>query len=212
MSRTRSSRGRPVDVAVKRLQLGAVWMIVAAACCGLLWPLSSAAHGGLSMDSDMCKLRIGIFNMHFAGYQPQAHGNQEFCEDIPMVGETVIVMDAIDPELREMPIEVRLIEDIGDESKLDESQLDAVTVLHHPPKIYETGSIPLQYNFARAGKYVGLITAGDKGLYVSRFPFSVGVEKTSYGMYLLVAGVFLVGLGFYRYAGRARRLAQAAGG
>lgn len=158
------------------------------------------------MDSDMCKLRIGPFNMHFAGYQPKANGNTEFCEDIPATGGTIIVMDAIDSELRETPIEVRLIEDTG-----NESQLDAVTVLHLPPKIYETGTIPIEFNFAHAGKYVGLITAGDNGQYTSRFPFSVGIEKASYGVYLLVACVVLLGLGFYKYAGRARRMANAEG-
>lgn len=204
MRRSRILRGNQEDLGLMRLSEIARWLVLAAACCGVLWPPSSAAHGGLSMDSDMCKLRIGIFNMHFAGYQPQANGNKEFCEDIPATGDTIIVMDAIEPALRELPIEVRIIEDTG-----DESQLDAVTVLHLPPKIYETGSIPVQYSFARPGRYVGLVTTGDKGQYVSRFPFSVGIEDTGYGLYLLIAAVALVGFGFYRYAGRARRLAQA---
>lgn len=204
MNLAKNVRNKRANVLRIRIPRAAVWLIgiVAASVCGL-WPLSSKAHGGLSMDSDMCKLSIGAYNMHFAGYQPQANGNKEFCEDIPATGNTIVVMDTIDPELREMPIEVRLIEDTGDESRLD-----AVTVLHLPPKVYPTGSIPLQYNFLRPGKYVGLVTAGNTGQYVSRFPFSVGMDRVNYSSYLLYLGVALVGAGFYRYAGRARKVPQ----
>lgn len=207
MSRTRILRRNQAGGGLMSRSRVARGLVVAAACCGVLWPLSGVSHGGLSMDSDMCKLRIGAFNMHFAGYQPQANGNKEFCEDIPTAGETIIVMDAIEPALREMPIEVRIIEDTGDESKID-----AVTVLHLPPKIYETGSVPIQYSFSHPGKYVGLVTAGDKGQFVSRFPFSVGIKKTQHGLYLLMAAVVLVGWGLYSYAGRARRRAQVQAG
>lgn len=193
----------------------ALMFLLVLACSGAFWSPKSSAHGGLSMDSDVCKLRIGPFNMHFAGYQPKANGNTEFCEDIPATGNTIIVMDAIDSELRNIPIEVRLIEDTGDRSldvgTADGSQLNSVTMLHLPSKIYETGSIPIEFNFTHAGKYVGLVTAGDKGQYTSRFPFSVGIEKTSYGIYVLVAGVILLGLGFYKYAGRARGMSRPQG-
>lgn len=158
-----------------------------------------AAHGGLSMDSDGCKLMIGPFNMHFSGYQPQANGNQEFCEDIPKTGSTIIVMDALESDLREIPIEVRVIKDTGDLTKLDE-----ITVIHMPPKVYDSGSIPLEYNFQEAGKYVGLVSAGSKGQYVARFPFSVGVERFDYRKYALFLGIALMAWGLYRYAGRVR--------
>jgi len=38
--------------------------------------------------------------MHFAGYQPDS-SRSEFCEDIPRVGRTVIVLDFIDDALRD---------------------------------------------------------------------------------------------------------------
>ncbi len=154
------------------------------------------AHGGLSIDNDICKLRLGPFNMHFTGYQPTQNGNQEFCEDIPKVGNTIIVMDAIEAELRELPIEVRIIRDTGDESRLDQ-----VTIAHLPAKIYESGSVPLEYSFTAPGKFVGLVTVGDKGQYVSRFPFSVGIPPNNYSYYLLFFGVAALAVGFYRYSG-----------
>lgn len=159
----------------------------------------AAAHGGLAIDDDICKLRLGPYNMHFTGYQPEANGNREFCEDIPSTGHTIVVMDAIEPELRGIPIEVRIIRDTG-----NESQLDAITVVHLPPKLYESGSVPLEYSFTAPGKFIGLVTAGDKVKYVSRFPFSVGIERRHYGHYLLFLAVAALGFGLYRYSGQVR--------
>lgn len=179
---------------------------LAAALVGLP-PSTAQAHGGLSMDSDICKLRLGPYNMHFTGYQPDSDGNKEFCEDIPKVGPTVIVMDEIEPELRDLPIEVRIISDTG-----NENDLDAITLVHLAPKVYVSGSVPLEYTFEKAGRYVGLVTAGEQGQYVSRFPFSVGVKRPPYGKYALLLGTVLLGFGLYRYSGRARRKAEMASG
>ncbi len=172
-----------------------------------LWLPQASAHGGLSMEKDMCKLRIGSFFMHFTGYQVRKGfgGNQEFCEDIPEVGRVIIVMDAIDSELREMPIDVRIISDDGTGTTLSGSQLDDATVMHLPSKVYMTGTIPLDHNFRHAGHYVGLVTAGAEGQYVSRFPFSVGIKKINYWEYGLIIAVILAGLGMYRYSSGGRR-------
>lgn len=185
--------GRRILAARSVLRLGV-------ALLGLALSGAAQAHGGLSIDSDMCKLRLGPFNMHFTGYQPEINGNREFCEDIPKVGHTIVVMDVIEPELREMPIEVRIIRDTGDESRLD-----AITVLHLPPKTYLSGSVPFEYSFTSPGKFVGLVTAGVQGQYVSRFPFSVGIPPNRYGHYLLFLGAAVLALGLYRYSGTKRR-------
>jgi hypothetical protein len=46
--------------------------------------------------------------------------------------------------------------------------------VHLPAKIYPTGSIDVKYNFDKPGKFVGLVSIGEKQEHVSRFPFSVG--------------------------------------
>ena len=66
-----------------------------AAFAGVVW-----AHGGLAMEQDMCKLTVGPYMMHFAGYQEDAQ-RTEFCEDIPHKGPTIIVLDAVDTALRD---------------------------------------------------------------------------------------------------------------
>ena len=107
--------------------------------------------------------------MHFTGYQPLSQ-EEEFCEDIPEVGKTVIALDYIQEELRPLTTEVRIIRDTG-----SEENLDAITVFHIPPKVYPAASIAIEHSFPEKGKFVGLVTvSGGAQDYVSRFPFSVG--------------------------------------
>jgi hypothetical protein len=139
---------------------------------GASFSTEAQAHGGLALAEDMCRLTIGPYNMHFTGYQPDNTRNKEFCEDIPATGRTVVVLDYMDDALRPLPTEVRVIRDTG-----SEKDLQAVTVLHLPPKIYPNGTVNFEYNFAQPGKYVGLVTVGGTPEHVSRFPFSVGETK-----------------------------------
>lgn len=127
------------------------------------------AHGGLALAEDMCVLTVGPYRMHFTGYQPLSQ-EEEFCEDIPEVGKTVIALDYIQEELRPLKTEVRIIRDTGSEANLDE-----ITVFHLPPKVYPNASITVDHTFPEKGKFVGLVTiTGGAQDYVSRFPFSVG--------------------------------------
>jgi len=131
-------------------------------------PTLVSAHGGVSMENDMCKLRVGPYVMHFTGYQPQTSPELEFCEDIPGTGQTIIVLDYIDPKLRDLPLDARIIRDTG-----NDSDLESVTVYHKPPEVYPRGSVVIEHTFSEPGKFVGLVTVGDQ---VSRFPFAVGTR------------------------------------
>ena len=163
---------------------------------GTLWSGQVHAHGGLSMAEDMCKLTVGPYMMHFTGYQPENTQQKQFCEDIPATGQTVVVLDYIEQELRSLPTEVRIIRDTG-----AEDNLEAITVLHLPAKVYPNGSIDFTHTFAQPGKFVGLVTVGDTEQYVSRFPFSVGETKVFsklLNIYMVpVLAVIIVGAIFY---------------
>jgi hypothetical protein len=139
---------------------------------GIPFSTEAHAHGGLALAEDMCRLTIGPYNMHFTGYQPDNTRNKEFCEDIPATGRTVVVLDYMDDALRPLPTEVRVIKDTG-----SEQDIQAITVLHLPPKVYPNGTVNFEYNFAQPGKYVGLVTVGGPKEHISRFPFSVGEGK-----------------------------------
>jgi len=141
---------------------------------GFLFSTQIQAHGGLSMAEDMCKLTIGPYTMHFTGYQPDSTQEKEFCEDIPVTGRTVVAFDYIEEALRPFPTEVRVIRDTG-----SEEDLDSITILHMPAKVYPNGSINFEHNFSQPGNFVGLVTVSGEQEYVSRFPFSVG-QGTSY--------------------------------
>ena len=143
-------------------------------------PLSAQAqHGGHELEKDLCILRVGPYRMYFNSYQPDTTYDRQFCQDIPAIGHTVVVLDYIEQELRALPLEVRVIRDTG-----SEQDLQAVTVLHIPPKVYPNGSADFEYNFDKPGKFVGLVTVGDKQEHASRFPFSVG-ESNFFSRYIL---------------------------
>ena len=155
------------------------------AAAALLSATGATAHGGLSMDEDRCKLRVGKYVMHFVGYQPEsASGPREFCEDIPETGRTIIVLDYLNDELRDLPTEVRIIKDTGSQAKLED------TVLHIPPKLYASGSLNFELNFQEPGKFVGLVTVGGADKLVSRFPFSVG--RTTSWLALVIPALLTV--------------------
>lgn len=154
------------------------------------------AHGGLSMDEDRCKLRVGRYVIHFVGYQPDSpSGPREFCEDIPETGRTIVVLDFLNDELRDLPTEVRIVRDTA-----SETDLNRITVLHLPPTVYPSGSLNFELNFDAPGKFVGLVTVGGANNAVSRFPFSVGRSSR---WLLLAITALLIGLAavaLYRFA------------
>ena len=172
-----------------------LWLALA-----LVHPRPVLAHGGLSMDKDMCKLTLGPYAMHFTGYQPEVTGANEFCEDIPRVGHTVIALDALDEALRDVPIDVRIVRDTG-----DESNLEAITVLHVPPKVYTSGTVTFDHRFEAPGKFVGLVSAGTApGQHISRFPFSVAAGRSHFEPWLWAAAILAGGVALYLCSERRR--------
>lgn len=134
-----------------------LWLVFATAALG---------HGALSGDADTCVLDIGPFKMHFTGYQPGESGNQEFCEDIPAIGQTIIVLESIDDQLRDMQIAARIVA----------GGADGPLEMEQPLRSNARGSITLMHSFAVKGAYTGLVTVRDDNqTYVAEFPFSVGL-------------------------------------
>jgi hypothetical protein len=162
----------------------------------LALPRLCSAHGGVTMENDMCKLRVGPYLMHFTGYQPQTAPELEFCEDIPGTGQTIIVLDYLDPKLRDLPVEARIIRDTG-----DEADLDRVTVFHLPAAVYAKGTLVVEHTFTEPGSFVGLVTVGDQ---LSRFPFAVGTRgRRVLVLYAVFGAVALIAGGLlFLYANR----------
>src|SRR6202047_4704749 len=104
---------------------------------------------GAGMVDNRCVLRIGPDLMFFTGYQPQ-NSRDEFCDDIPSTGQTVVALDMQDTELRDMLTEIRIIRDVGTHTRMNglpfltdaelanKSALDSVSINYVSPKKYPT--------------------------------------------------------------------------
>ena len=174
------------------------------------------AHGGVSLDAGQCIMKIGPETMSFTGYQP-LKSRETFCDDIPDVGPTIIVLDAqvknlakdlqdTTPgkvDLRDMTLEIRILRNVGQTD--DKENQEANTEVYVAPKKYKTGTLNFEYNFAKQGKYIGLVKAkSDDGSkeYVSRFPFSVGeTAGRDITVAIVLGGAALAGFGlWYKHA------------
>lgn len=161
-----------------------------AAAAALLQAAGAQAHGGLAMDQDKCKLTVGPYLMHFAGYQEDAQ-RSEFCEDIPHRGKIIVVLDFVDDGLRDMPVEVRVVR------QTDGPPEQAPVVFQVPPKVYPSGTMTFSHEFADDGDYVGLVNAGPGRRYLSLFPFSVGVDRSTPRLAAGAAALLALGLGAF---------------
>ena len=141
------------------------------------------AHGGVAMERDVCKLRIGPYLMHFTGYLPDK-SRGEFCEDIPLVGRTVIVLDFLDDTVRDRPLAFKIVRDDGTDP------IAAPAIYEAGFKTYSSGSAAFRFNILAPGHYVGVAHLRGGGDYVSVFPFSVGQARMWH--HLLIAGAALV--------------------
>ncbi len=81
-------------------------------CAFLLVPTQTWAGGGVILRDDVCIITIGFYEAHFTAYQPQTRGNEEFCEDLPDLGETLFVLDYLHTSMKEVPIDFRIIKDV----------------------------------------------------------------------------------------------------
>ncbi len=161
-----------------------------------LWPATVSAHGGVVFEEDVCVLKIGFLQAHFTGYQPASRGSEEFCEDLPDVGESVFVIDYLHDFLKEMPVDFRIVSDSQNlgmfarwEDIVNLEDIEHDTVFYYPPTRWSDGVLNVTHEFTTSGGYIGIITAQhptEDKLYNAVFFFSVGA--TDYGYLPLFIG------------------------
>jgi hypothetical protein len=187
----------------------AAWLLAT-----VLLTSSAYGHGGVGMVDNRCVLRIGPDLMFFTGYQPQST-REEFCDDIPTAGQTVVVLDMQDTELRDMLMEIRIIKDLGTHRRMNglpvltdaelasPEVLDPVTIAYVPAKKYPSGTLNFVHTFPENGKFIGIVSVKNihGQTYVSQFPFAVGQplgkSLALYGM--MIAGLFGTVYGLWHY-------------
>lgn len=182
--------------------------------CACALPATAWAHGGVSIEDDKCILRLGSYVMHFTGYQPEQSGAQEFCEDIPVTGLAVIVLDAVDDALRDMPIEVRILRDthgIGNTARVQDlggaDNIAQATLATLPAATHSAGSLTLKFPFTEAGRYIGYVRAEPRvgGPIEAVFPFAVGRGSKQWRIYAaVIVGTVLLAGGLFALATRFR--------
>jgi len=134
-----------------------------------LYTSTAGAHGKVAMEDDNCMRRIGENMIHLSAYQPQVAEDGHYCTDIPKAGNAILVIDLVDPALRDMPIGIKLIKG----SKADEGE----TVAHIRPAVYQDGVINTQSALDQ-GKYLVLVTA--EGVPPLNYEYHLRVEMINY--------------------------------
>ncbi|MFM9153283.1 MAG: hypothetical protein ACKOPC_06740 [Methylocystis sp.] len=162
------------------------------------WVAQAHAHGDVGSNQGQCLMKIGPDTMTFTGYQP-LKSREQFCDDIPDAGPTIITLDAQQDELRDMNLEMRVVKDVG--QKDPNENVEANTEYYSAPKKYRTGTLTFEHNFPVEGKFIGVVTAkSDDGSkeYKAVFPFAVGLTQTKdITIAVFFAGLALVGFGLW---------------
>jgi hypothetical protein len=88
------------------------------------------AHGATSGEEDPCLRRIGERLIHFSAYQPQYELKEEYCTDIPKEGDTFLVVDLVDPLLRNELVGMRVVKGNGSNEAEDQIVADIRPTTH----------------------------------------------------------------------------------
>jgi hypothetical protein len=182
--------------------------------CALLLSAPVWAGGGMVLREDKCVIEVGFYDTHFTAYQPQTRGNEQFCQELPDIGETLFVLDYLHGSMKEVPVDFRIIRDdselgkfvqVSDIEAIDD--INSLTVFYHEPTVHSDASLSVAYTFAAPGDYIGVVTAGHptkNTIYSAVFPFTVG--KSDYSRKLLFGLLILLLLPGYYFVRRQRAL------
>jgi hypothetical protein len=134
---------------VIRISLSVLALVLVA----VVSPRPAAAHGNVSIEDDICVRRIGGNMVHFSAYQPQIEPKAQYCTEIPDVGDTFLVVDLVDPSLRNMPVGVKIIQGVN-----ENEQDEAKTVAYWKPVSHPDGVVRGEATLEK-GLYKLIITA-----------------------------------------------------
>ena len=135
----------------------------------VLYTNTAAAHGKVALEEDSCTRRVGENMIHLSSYQPQVDEGGHYCTDIPKAGNAILVIDLVDPSLRDMAIGMKVIKG----SRADEGEM----IKHIRPTIYQDGVISTQ-GMLDQGKYLVLVTA--EGVPPLNYEYHLRVEMINY--------------------------------
>jgi hypothetical protein len=147
-------------------------------------------HGSVVPGEDNCVINIGFMRAHFTIYQQSYNVKEEYCEDIPLAGETEFHIEYLHNYLNKLDVEFRVIRDINEFGKFVNwediqslTNIEEATVLYVPPTKYQQGEVTIPHTFQQDGSHIGIVTAtnlenGKK--YRAIFQFQVGGGRYPY--------------------------------
>lgn len=135
----------------------------------ILLPGLAAAHGNVELEQDTCVRLVGGSMVHFNAYQPQISSKAQYCTDIPDEGETFLVVDLVDPGLRNVPVGVRVVRGTN-ESAEDQ------TVAYWPPATHPDGVLRGETTLVKG---VYKVVIAPEGLSTSSY--LLRVQQADYG-------------------------------
>tara|TARA_A100001037_G_scaffold86955_1_gene78916 strand:+ start:7349 stop:7969 length:621 start_codon:yes stop_codon:yes gene_type:complete len=193
------------------LRLTALLIVLSLFCA------KAGAHGGVVYEDDQCVLKMGYLLAHFTGFQPQRRGGEEFCEDIPEVGEAIFVIEYLHGHMRQMEVDFRVVRDVMDfgvyanwDDVVSMGDLSDDTVFYLPPARQPDGVLRARHEFVDSGGYIGVVTASDAASnkhYNAVFFFYVG-DRSYLSLLAFAALVLLVQLGYLASTGSLQRFVK----
>ena len=152
----------------------------------LYHPDVAAAHGTASGEDDPCLRQVGERVVHFSAYQPQYQLKDQYCTDIPKNGDTFLVVDLVDPALRNEPVGMRVVK--GNWSNEAEGEIVAdIRPSTHPDGVLR-GEARLD-----EGLYT-VIIATEKQNLMRRPQYLLRVQMTDYQKLVRTVAVPLLGV------------------
>ncbi|MEP6934419.1 MAG: hypothetical protein ABI988_10820 [Nitrospirota bacterium] len=163
--------------------IGAVGLLLVAA---LSHPDVAAAHGATSGEDDPCLRQVGEKLVHFSAYQPQYQLKDQYCTDIPKEGDTFLVVDLVDPTLRNELVGMRVTKGNGSKDTDDQIVAD-IRPSTHPDGVLK-GEVRLD-----EGLYTVTIAAEKQNL-MKRPQYLLRVHMTDYQKLARTVAVPLLGV------------------
>ena len=162
---------------------GATMLILVAA---LYHPDVARAHGGADMDQDPCLRKMGESAMHFSAYQPQYEIKDQYGTEIPQEGDTFLVVDLVDPALRNEPVGMWVMK--GNRKNEPEGEIVAdIRPISHPDGVLQS-EVRLD-----EGLYT-VIIASEKQNLLKRPQYLLRVHRVDYQKLVLSIAGPLIGV------------------
>ena len=147
-----------------------LYLTVTAFVFVIMWSISTAwGHGRVSLEEDNCVRQIGENMVHLNTYQPQYDQTGHYCTEIPVAGDTYLVVDLIDPALRNMPVGMQVFRG---EEKGGEAIVQVKADYHPDGVINGIGKLD-------KGLYSVMVTA--EGVPPLNYYYQLRVEMVDYG-------------------------------